>query len=121
MLKVMFIVPRRNLGKDTIAVVTAKVVKPVDDIPDLSDPAVFKTVLKSVVTEWINSTPEGKSMWASSDGELNIGDLASALPNNELRVLLAGRGIFFMEIGVHKENCVWCFDHILANRDDIEN
>ena len=75
MKKVEFIVRRNSSDELTYAVVKAEVEK-----PEQATERGFLALLTKALTEWKNTTADGKQEWESSVEDFNVGDLSNCLP-----------------------------------------
>lgn len=110
---VRFVVKRESVQENTIAIVRAKVTKPILNSMDR-----FLVALKVAVTEWITSNDDGRAAWQESVKDFNVGDLANYYTNTALSICLADQGIYELHIDtVCDDTCnrSWTYDTVLAN------
>jgi hypothetical protein len=89
--------------------------------PDLSQESNFKTALMAAITEWVFSCEDGKQAWEDSCYELQICDLANAMPSPALNELLAMRGIVSLSVIIPRFSELWDCNTILAWENGAEN
>lgn len=85
------------------------------------DPKVLIEKFKAAVTDWINSTDEGKAAWNYSCEDFNIGDFANYENDQKLNECLAKEGLSVNIDLMNDSDNVLPFDTILANDIDEED
>jgi hypothetical protein len=102
------IIPRSSTEERTFAIVRWK--------GEVEKPDILNTLIE-VVSEWINTTREGKQLWKDTHEDLNVGDLSSQMGNSELIVLLNKHGVYDLDIDTfvdYHPPFGWHYDTILA-------
>ena len=76
--------------------------------------------LRRAITQWINTTEEGKKQWKSSFEDFNVGDLSGLLGDWSLIRCLEANGIHDFDItGVILDCDAFHYDTVLANPNEI--
>lgn len=73
--------------------------------------------VRSAVTNWVNTTDEGKKAWLNSSQDFNVGDLWNHLGNEQLIDLLKTHDVHELEIHIMHVDCNdhnWKFDTLLV-------
>lgn len=109
-------VPRYESGYvSDIAKVTAKVNR-----LELITPLIFKETLIDVIDQWIETTEIGKKTLTDSCFDFNIGDLAIAQGDKDLKKILKNVGIYNLVIEIpgagELESDQWQFDSLLFRK-----
>lgn len=75
-----------------------------------------KEAVKCAVTDWINTTVDGKDEWEESSEDLNVGDLSGCY-SSTLKPFLKKYGILELDIQTCSRESMhsWEFDDVLKN------
>jgi len=107
------VVPRSSNDEKTFAFVTARVTK------DYTHRSLLYAVTEAV-TEWVNTTENGKTEWENSCHDLNVGDLSAWTEDEELIIILRKHGIRDLKIETYVDietSAEWTYDTVLATED----
>ena len=109
---VLFVVPRLSHDERTVAIVHAEV-----SSQALASQAAFLQALMKAVTTWVQTTRAGRSAWAHSHADLNVGDLYHHQDTASLRQKLIAAGIHRLRIECHVDldRSAWTYDTILVD------
>ncbi|MCL4296233.1 MAG: hypothetical protein KJ077_10915 [Anaerolineae bacterium] len=98
------------------AVVRAMVEKEYRDGPQ------FLARLKTALTQWVNTTENGRKAWAEAAEDFNVGDLSLWQENPVLVEILKAHGLHELKVEVIATQGAsdWVFDTVLVNWDELE-
>lgn len=88
---------------------------------DSKDSKVLIDKLKVGITDWINTTKDGKDVWDYSSADLNIGDIAGYEKDESLIDCLSEHGIGFEVKVMNGCGNIFPYDTVLANEAAIAN
>jgi len=117
MSKNLTVVPRISMDERTVAVVQWRGTIPEHEL---------RQSVTNAVTEWVNTTEEGKEAWQSSSEDFNIGDLSVHLAGEDtweedaLARCLRNHGITWLEVECYSDtngDVDWTYDTVLV--DDL--
>jgi hypothetical protein len=107
------VVPRVSSEEHTFAIVRC------DETPAVEHSGMIFAAILAAVTEWVDTTQEGKDAYSRSAADFNIGDLSmEAYDDGELGCILAKHGIINLDITTFVQNIRqsnWTYDRYLVD------
>lgn len=81
-----------------------------------------RQALRKAVTQWVNTTAQGRSLWEYSCEDLNLGDLASssAFQDEQFLQVLLANGIEYIECFVDDCDAAGNYDEVLVDETSLQ-
>ena len=78
----------------------------------------FLGAVRRGVTKWVAQTPQGRTAYADSSDDYNVGDLSTDVGDEALVALLAAEGVYDLSIQTITEDDFdddWTYDTLLVS------